>query len=136
MPYIDAQTEIDFEFHHDIENIKASKGDPCRLIGLELDIIKNTPAEYLNPSDIDNYEWRLPTDQENKDFSGKTTASAFTQHWWNIAGDPTNPITYYGVPGGEMPIRAASLDAPLMFLPAAGSRISDTISSQLNSGFY
>jgi hypothetical protein len=91
----------------------------------------------LNASDIDNYTWRLPTDQENKDFTGRPTNSFYNLHWWEQdAETAVNPSPYYGVAGGEFPVRSLSPVSPLIFLPAAGIRTSGTIAGQLTSGFF
>ena len=136
VPYVSTQTVIDHDFHHDTENIKAGMGDPCRLVGADLNYIKN--EEWIDQAYIDNMIWRLPTDQENMDFSGRTvSANAFRLHWWDEATqNAINPSPYYGVAGGEMPERAVSPDSPLMFLPAAGQRSLGLIGGQVTSGTY
>ncbi|MGL5981183.1 MAG: InlB B-repeat-containing protein, partial [Phocaeicola sp.] len=50
------------------ENIKAGKGDPCRLVGFTVAQIKALTAAGRP---VDNYSWRLPTMEENKEFIKK-----------------------------------------------------------------
>jgi len=96
--------------YHTVTKVKAGKGDPCRLVGLDLAKIKNTPAGSLKQTDIDNGTWRLPTDAENLSFTGHTS--------------PVNPsahlYTLRGVPGAMFPDNAGgNLDR---FLPIGGYR--------------
>jgi uncharacterized protein (TIGR02145 family) len=109
--------------YHTIANVKAGKGDPCRLVGLNLTKIKNTPAGSLTEADIDNHTWRLPTLAENRTFSG-TDGGLPTQtsaHWTSIYGE---------INGGQF----YTADK---FLPAAGYRDnSGTVTEQGQKGRY
>ncbi|MDR2585603.1 MAG: hypothetical protein LBC84_05190, partial [Prevotellaceae bacterium] len=105
IPYNNTLATIDAGYHT-VANVKQGKGDPCRLVGLDLNYIKTTAAGSLTYDDIDNQLWRMPTGAENSTFSDRTTSSFFNLHWWNRdVGNPVNPSPYYGVAGGEFPVR-------------------------------
>jgi uncharacterized protein (TIGR02145 family) len=111
--------------YHTAVNVKAGKGDPCRLVGLDLAKIKSTAAAQLAAADIDNGLWRLPTNAENKTFSGYTTGTETTAHW----------TTVDGVKGGMFP--DATDGSAATFLPAAGNRSSDgAVTNQGSYGIY
>ncbi|MDR2968780.1 MAG: fibronectin type III domain-containing protein [Tannerellaceae bacterium] len=95
--------------YHTIDNVKAGKGDPCRLVGLDLEKIKDTNANSLTNSDIDNGTWRLPTNDENEAFSGYTGTTNTTVHW-----TMTESIN-----GGIFPNTTSGSNK---FLPASGYR--------------
>jgi len=119
--------------YHTANNVKAGLGDPCRLVGLDLDYIKKTPAGSLTLADIDNGTWRMPTDQENKDFSGQSndTNYSYSLHWW---GSSQAGSISYGVAGGEFPER--NLGGTLKFLPAGGFRLDTDGSKNYTAGLY
>jgi hypothetical protein len=114
--------------YHTIENVKAGKGDPCRLVGLDLAKIKSTAAASLTYADIDNGKWRLPTGAENQSFTGLVgdTFTSYTEHWTTLSG----------VNGGMFP-NATTGDATT-FLPAAGYRNLTTgqVDNQSTNGYY
>lgn len=56
LTYLDKETDINKV--HTLDNIKNGKGDPCRLVGLTNDDIRN--------GTIDNKTWRMPTSEEMK----------------------------------------------------------------------
>jgi hypothetical protein len=122
--------------YHNIANVKAGKGDPCRLVGLDLAKIKATAAGDLANADIDNGTWRLPTNDENKLFSGyeattpNTTANYYTTHDGSAIGSPA------GVIGGMFPNTTTGSLAT--FLPFTGNRNMNagTLNSQLTDGYY
>jgi len=126
--------------YHNPANVKAGKGDPCRLVGLSLERISATPAEGLMIDNIDNGAWRLPTLAENAAFAASTSGSA---HWWNLLGG-TNPSVFgSGVAGGEFPTRNSDNGSPepSKFLPAAGYRhpsspSAGAVAAQNESGDY
>jgi hypothetical protein len=102
--------------YHNAANVKAGKGDPCRLVGLDLAKIKNAAdATALTQADIDNGQWRLPTADENMSFAGlESNASVHDAHWtWiaSIRGD---------IKGGMFPDKTTG--SPASFLPVAGNR--------------
>ncbi len=103
---------------HTVANVKEGKGDPCRLVGLDLAAIKSADAGSLTPSDIDNGVWRLPTYYENIEFVGTYNSPADWQ-------------TLDGVNGHQFPDDDT-------FLPAAGYRdFSDgSVSNQGTDGHY
>lgn len=103
---------------HTVANVKEGKGDPCRLVGLDLAAIKSADAGSLTPSDIDNGVWRLPTYYENIEFVGTYNS-------------PTDWQTLDGVNGHQFPDDDT-------FLPAAGYRdFSDgSVSNQGTDGHY
>jgi hypothetical protein len=114
--------------YHTAANVKAGKGDPCRLVGLDLDRIKNTAAAGLTAADIDNGIWRLPTNDENKAFTGYNTTSNSTADYWTALG---------GVNGAIFPNRTTGTAA--RYLPATGYRNNNTageVASQNGFGNY
>jgi hypothetical protein len=104
--------------YHSIENVKAGKGDPCRLVYLDLEKIKNTAANELTYADIDNGKWRLPTHAENQSFAGREVDGNFTGHW----------TKQDGINGGMFP--DTTLGDETTFLPAAGCR--DNVDGQVH----
>jgi hypothetical protein len=111
--------------YHTPAIVKAGKGDPCRLVGLDLDKIKNTATGNMTEDDIDNHIWRLPTDAENQIFTGYPGVLTNTlDHWTKIGG----------ISGGSFPTSASGI---AKFLPAAGLRNAmGTVHSQGTSGYY
>lgn len=94
--------------YHNASNIRKGKGDPCVLVGLTNDQIKNMSDDALN-----KYQsgYRMPTNQEQLSFSGLPgNDNNYTKHWWSEF--PDNKIT-----GAEFPERKGYLG---YFLPAAG----------------
>ena len=128
------------DVYHTIANVKVGKGDPCRLVGLDLNKIATTPAGSLAYADIDNGIWRLPTYQENLYFMGASLTSNYTvdnfavtppgDWWWNK--NQVNSISF-GVAGIEFPERGKG--GVTKFLPAVGFR-NGTISSRETTGRY
>jgi hypothetical protein len=114
--YDDYPAEVDAAYHT-AANVKAGKGDPCRLVGLDLAAIKDaadTDAP-LTPAQIDNGIWRLPTNSENEAFTVSYT-------WKTLDG-----VNGMGFPGEDT------------FLPAAGFRsrlINGWVESLDSQGFY
>jgi hypothetical protein len=100
--------------YHNIPNVKAGKGDPCRLVELDLDKIKKTDASKLTTEDIDNGKWRLPTVDENKAFAGREVTATYSAHW----------TTLNEVPGGMFP--NTTLGDITTYLPAVGRRATNT----------
>ncbi len=94
--------------YHSVEYVKAGKGDPCRLVGLDLDKIKTSNS--LVYADIDNGLWRLPTADEVMAFAGRSDNAPFENHWTTLSG----------VEGGMFPTRTQG-DAST-FLPIIGYR--------------
>ena len=139
IPYCDTPyTGIPFPInaaYHNVANVKAGLGDPCRLVGLDLNYIKNTPIGSLTLADIDNGEWRLPTKEENRDFlvliQGINIAAG--DHWWGVSGQSVHPVSPFGpgVAGVEMPGRG--LGGESKFLPANGMR---SYSGSGEAGFF
>jgi len=111
--------------YHTIANITKGKGDPCRLVGMDLNKIKMYPGS-LTYADIDNGLWRLPTFQENIWFTEKYDDTASSLHFWDLAGGAFPSPFGPGVAGGEFPQRGnafiISEGRKSRFLPAAGSR--------------
>lgn len=109
------------EIEHTLVNVKAGKGDPCRLVSY-------TAQQVKDAADVpDNGIWRLPTNAENQEFSGQTDYIDTSVHWWAASGSPFN-----GVAGGEFPSRDSG--GVNKFLPAAGSRLYSK--GSVNHGSY
>ena len=121
LPYVSTDTNINDVFHT-AANVKAGRGDPCRLIGLDLNNIKNKTALQLTKGEIDNGLWRLPTGAEQRSFSGySSTQNGSPGVWWWALG--ANPLGFtLGIPGGEFPERNHVNGGPGKFLPAVGDR--------------
>ena len=138
IPYESVAILIDSVFHTEI-NVLAGLGDPCRLVDMNLRKIRDRLdgiGPPLNYDDIDNGIWRLPTAQENRDFSGKQidTLQPNPAEWWWAANAFGN--ISFGVAGGEFPQRGTG--GMSKFLPAAGFRQYDTTSTyyQGSYGYY
>jgi uncharacterized protein (TIGR02145 family) len=116
--------------YHNIANVKAGKGDPCRLVGLDLAKIKATAAGDLANADIDNGTWRLPTNDENKLFSGYESITTTEAHW------TTHDGTDGGVYGGMFP--NTNTGSLATFLSAVGNRGSSagSVENQNARGYY
>jgi uncharacterized protein (TIGR02145 family) len=112
--------------YHTIANVKAGKGDPCRLVGLDLAKINDTAAASLTYANIDNGRWRLPTPAEQQSFSGRELNGNYTEHW----------TTLNGVNGGMFP--NTTIGDAATFLPAAGGRnnSSGQVFNQNSAGLY
>ncbi|MGL5920632.1 MAG: hypothetical protein ACRCZQ_09050 [Bacteroidales bacterium] len=102
-----------------LENVKAGKGDPCKLVGLS--------KSQINGGTVDNNQWRTPNEDENIAFakicSNWTTVSGINGRYFGPGATATGT-------GGE-------------FLPAAGFReggrnspSDGTLSGQGTGGYY
>ena len=117
------------EDYHTPTKVRAGKGDPCRLVGMDLDFIKTSAANVLTYDHIDNGIWRLPTVQENEWFTEGTIGIPPTKdYWWYDISNGMSPTSPFGpgVGGAEFPERGSSVvtaeSRKAKFLPAAGSR--------------
>lgn len=134
--------------YHTGANVKAGKGDPCKLVGLT-----GTQIRGMSDAAIEahNSEWRLPTDVENTQYAGLVGATAnpysnttypyygtLTGGHQTTAGIASNPA------GGWFPIGGGADASQTMgrfynnaggsFLPAAGLRIfTNGITSSIGS---
>ena len=120
------------EGYHTESRVRAGKGDPCRLVGMDLDFIKTSSASQLTYAHIDNGIWRLPTVQENEWFTEGDHIGIYpttpNDCSWDFAGgayiynlSPFGP----GVGGAEFPVRGSGVVTEARkakFLPGAGSR--------------
>jgi len=123
VPFVNTQTNIDASYHN-ATNVKTGRGDPCRLVGLDLNNIKYKTAGQLTLAEIDNGLWRLPTGLEQQQFTGHVTDQAYTGgYWWWMQGQNPSGFTL-GIAGGEFPERNHVNGGPDKFLPAAGDRTS------------
>ncbi len=106
--YADYPAEVDGNYHT-LANVRDGKGDPCRLVGLDLaDIVNNNDAQY------DNGIWRLPTNDENGTF-----AASYSE--WKMVGS----VSGRGFPNNDT------------FLPAAGYRSTNgTVTNQGTFMYY
>lgn len=122
VPYVSTQTELDAAYHT-AANVKTGRGDPCRLVGLDLNNIKNKTALQLTQAEIDNGLWRLPTGLEQQQFSGYSTSQSGSPGiWWWAKNQSPGPISFsiLGVAGGEFPSRDSG--GAGKFIPAVGDR--------------
>ena len=110
IPYANANVTINAAYHT-VANVKAGKGDPCRLVGLNLGDIVTHPTPV-----IDNGEWRLPTWNESIDFIAGYS-------WERVLGIDGGIF----IPSGD-PIRS--------ILPAALMRDGSGVASNLVEGHY
>jgi len=122
IPFEGGATTLIDAAYHTATRVKAGLGDPCRLVGLDLNNIKNKLAGQLTQAEIDNGLWRLPTALEHQQFSGyaaNTSSSPSNGPWWWSHGEDPTGFTL-GVAGGEFPVK--NIGGPGKFLPAAGDR--------------
>ena len=145
--YASSQLITPEDGYHTEAKVRAGKGDPCRLVGMNLDFIKTSLASELTYKHIDNGIWRLPTVQENEWFTEGTigTPPAKDYWWYDISNgmSPTSPFGP-GVGGAEFPERGSNVvtaeSRKTKFLPAAGCRYNSTgnasIISQGDNGSY
>jgi hypothetical protein len=108
--------------YHTLANVKAGKGDPCKLVGL-------TVAQ-IQAGVIDNGLYRLPTNAENQAFFGTSTASNDTAYstWTVNDANEANPGTR----------TFHKSDPANAVLPAAGYRhySGGTVTGRDTNGFY
>lgn len=120
------------EIQHTLENMQAGKGDPCRLVGYTIKEIKEA-TEVL-----DNKEWRMPSQQENMDFTGVTTTGPTSDNvlwFWPGADSPFSLVQGYEYPAKGSGVVSASRIAH--FLPNSGQRNSSGKITNLNNcGYY
>lgn len=103
--------------YHNAANIRVGKGDPCQLIGLTADEVRNMTGVELDAYDSG---WRLPTNAENATFVGHAGSQMRNTHW--DASGSKDPLGG-GRPGGVFPTLAAGTSD--FYLPATGSRSKD-----------
>jgi len=136
LPYVNSLTDIDAAYHTPV-HVKAGLGDPCRLVGLDLNNIKNKTASQLQQYEIDNGLWRLPTGLEHRQFSGYTTNQTGNPGvwWWAYNQNPLNFTL--GIAGGEFPERNHVNGGAGKFLPAVGDRTNAGVAGrQLSRSFF
>ena len=121
LPYVNTHTDIDAAFHTAV-NVKTGRGDPCRLVGLDLNNIKNKTAGQLLHYEIDNGLWRLPTGAEQRQITGYASSQSGSLWWWAQGQNPLNFTL--GIAGAEFPERNHIDGGPDRFLPAVGDRSS------------
>ena len=126
---------ISSDTYHNINNVRAGRGDPCRLIGMTLSEIsgfissvplydrEQTLAVEIGPDGFPIGGWRMPTYTENERFAGINSTS-YSNHWWNASSAPQSPFGTPRVAGGEFPTRNSNGGAPDLskFLPAVSYR--------------
>jgi hypothetical protein len=108
--------------YHTLDNVRAGKGDPCKLVGLTV--------EQIQAGVIDNGLYRLPTDAENQAFLGSSsTTNDPTYSTWTVNGEnEANPLTR----------TFHKSDPANAVLPAAGIRQFNggTVGSRGTKGYY
>ncbi|MGL5979910.1 MAG: hypothetical protein ACRCZY_03360 [Phocaeicola sp.] len=104
---------------HTVENLKAGKGDPCRLVGFSQKYIKEELESGRTP---DNGKWVAPTNDQNKEF--------------NTLGSFSNWTKYDDVSGRYLGLGASTGGGE--FFPAAGNRknTDGTLAEQTTRGSY
>ena len=102
--------------YHNGTNVKAGRGDPCKLVGYTATYIRGLSAAAIDALPVS--VWRLPTANENIDFVRAPTS------WYvngTVIATPTpwnNPATYWGGPqiygkdGGYFPMPGARQSPP------------------------
>ena len=122
-------------YHTTANVMNNGKGDPCRLVGLDLDKIRQAAhsSGSLAYTDIDNGQWRMPSPQENMAFTGYSVdqGSYPVGSWWWDEWQPGN--ISYGVAGAEFPQRLQG--GVSKFLPAGRNRSGGTYHRFYN-GYY
>jgi len=127
---------VSSDVYHNLDSVKAGKGDPCRLIGMTANEIRNfaTSTELYAREDVlaetigqDGQPiggWRMPSPTENIRFMGVNGSTSYTAHYWYAASSPLSPFGTPPVAGGEFPTRNSLNGAPnpAKFLPALGVR--------------
>jgi hypothetical protein len=108
--------------YHTLDNVKAGKGDPCKLVGL-------TVAQ-IQAGVYDSGLYRLPTRDENRTFFGSSSPSTDPTYstWTNNDANESNPAT-----------RTFHMSDPAnAVLPAAGDRsyFSGTVHNRGTFGNY
>jgi uncharacterized protein (TIGR02145 family) len=110
--------------YHNVANLTAGKGDPCKLVGLTVAQIKTN----LNSGNVPDSGWRLPSPRENHSFVGDPA--------WNSETLSGNVYSSIGSPTFEQGYSFDSSNGD--FLPAAGYRgyTSGDVSFQNGRGAY
>jgi hypothetical protein len=119
---------VSLNTYHNLANIRAGKGDPCRLVGMllyEIAGFADDNALYTREAELKAQGiggWRLPTNLENQRFSGQSGNVSTTQHWWDATNSPVSPFGIPPVNGGEFPTRNSNNGSPdsAKFLPSYG----------------
>jgi hypothetical protein len=85
--YNDGIRDVSSDIYHTLANVRAGKGDPCKLVGL-------TVAQ-IQAGLIDNGLYRLPTNSESVAFFGTSSVSNSTTYstWTANDANATNPGT-------------------------------------------
>jgi hypothetical protein len=103
--------DVSASTYHTAANVKAGKGDPCKLVGMTVTDIRNGAT--------DNHAWRLPLRENNQTFVGSSTnqfAGSDYYIWTPNGENATNP-------GVGILHKGTANDAQL---PAAGLRMYGT----------
>ena len=86
---------------HTLANVKSGKGDPCRLVGLDLAVIKRKAQEgTLSSSDIDNGLWKLPNSGDFNDWINHQKVKQMLQGFSGFLIGPGNGF-FIPVAGGR-----------------------------------
>ncbi len=125
-------TDISTDIYNTTSNVRAGKGDPCRLIGYTADEIKNMSNTTLSTV-LANAKYRMPTREDNYALVGSETqvnwSPDYTNHW--IANDlnETNPAV------AAFPLNITPGAEGSYNLVAAGYRNGNT-GAETNQGAY
>ncbi len=145
--------------YHTLANVKAGRGDICRLVGMtaaEIALMQDDDDLYTREAQLADQGmggWRLPTTWENYRFVGYDVADSYTPNtgenrfnssdkYWvtNTTTPASSPQTNAGVrrDGGYFPTGTSTMwTANSYFLPAAGNRsTSGSVANQGTGGGY
>ncbi len=157
---IDPMNTSNAPAYHTLANVKAGRGDICRLVGMtaaEIALMQTDDDLYAREAELATQGiggWRLPTTWENYRFVGYDVADTYTPNttenrsnssdkYWvtNTTTPASSPQTNAGVRrnGGYFPTGTSTMwTANSYFLPAAGYRYSSngSVYSQGAGGDY
>lgn len=88
--------------YHNVTNVRLGKGDPCRLVGLDL------AAVAAGGTDIDNGLWRLPTVAENEALAATASWAQVTDINGVSVGDIFLPASGRRLDNGKLSAQGAT----------------------------
>jgi len=115
-------SNISLNNYHNLANVKAGRGDPCRLIGMTAKEIRDFTSDaqlYAREAELKAEGiggWRLPDMLNNAYFVGSMLSIPSSITWWEAITSP-----FSGIAGIELPERNHADGGIRKFLPAAGT---------------